>query len=339
MSFEAMYKKNRGVSRTIVTTLLLLFAACAYGGATPVFTPYAGNPILSSITVNPQKIYKVDDNEYHMFFVELNAAGNYPADFHADLIISTDGLDWSGGIHKNVISSAQTGKTFNYQVAVIKEGTTYKAWHNATNDWHIGYTKLYYSLSPDGLNYTGQGMVLDNEPSPQYDSRNINSPHVLFASGQYHLYYTAYSLDSSLSGTIAYATSADGVNWSKHGIVIDAGVAGEYDSVGATSPVVLFNGSSFEMFYRAQDASNHSIAYATSSDGLNWQKLGQVTSLGLDSSVVGASKEGDSYGIWYSREGDLHFATGSVPIPAPGALLLGSLGMGLVGWMRRRRSL
>ena len=291
----------------------------------PVFVPYSNNPLLTSHVVSPESIFKLSDDEYHMFFVEQRSSKDYPADFDADLLISTDGLTWDvSSIHRNVISSQQSGHTFNYYVCVIKEGDEYKAWHSATSDWNIAGTKLYYSTSRDAIHYSGYGMVLDNDPFPEYDSRNINYPWIVFDGNTYHLYYGAYpghqsgSPDRSDHWTIAYAASSDGINWEKHGVAIDPGM----------SPAVVYDGTKFEMLYNVQNEGEIIVKYAVSYDGLNWEEIGEVDS--IDGLVVGLAKQNGVYQVWYRNketvsglyEYKLHYATAKeqiilTPTPTP----------------------
>ena len=189
----------------------------------PVFVPYANNPLISSYTVVPYSLFKLDD-QYHMYFLE-----RLP-DYNLDLMISSDGLTWGSEIHRNVFSPTQTGKTFNYYACVVKQSGIYKAWHSATSDGNIAGTKLYYSTSADGISYVGQGVVLDNGTYPEYDSRNINQPFVIFDGTRYHLYYSAFPgyqsgpPNPSSNTSVAYATSPDGINWTKHGAIIQHGI-------------------------------------------------------------------------------------------------------------------
>jgi uncharacterized repeat protein (TIGR02543 family) len=77
------------------------------------------------------------------------------------------------------------------------------------------------------------------------------------------------------SARIKYATSLDGLSWVQYGTVLDTGGVGSWDSLAATSPSVLYDGTTFKMWYAGYGNAfpvYGSVGYATSSDGIHWTK-------------------------------------------------------------------
>jgi hypothetical protein len=88
------------------------------------------------------------------------------------------------------------------------------------------------------------------------------------------MWYMAF--DSGGVGRIGYATSPDGITWTKYAgnPVLDTGAAGSWEGEDVTTPTVIKEGSTYHMWYTGHDGDAFRIGHATSSDGIIWIKDG-----------------------------------------------------------------
>ena len=152
--------------------------------------------------------------------------------------------------------------------------------------------------------------VLNLGASGIWDDRGVYSPTVLFDGTEYQMWYTGH--DGS-NWRIGYATSSDGIVWVKHpdNPVLNLGASGAWDDRYVGSPTVLFDGIEYKMWYTGDDGSNYRIGYATSTDGIVWEKHPDNPALDLgasgtwDDSLVFAPTvlfDGAKYQMWYTGD-------------------------------------
>ncbi len=120
-------------------------------------------------------------------------------------------------------------------------------------------------------------MVLDVGSPGSADSVYARSPFVLKdTDGTYKMWYSGY--DGSRNRGM-YATSPDGIHWTKHGVIMDVLTAPYYfDSVGTMH--VIKEGMTYEGWFQAGYWSGGAYGYwaqiyhATSLDGVSWNVTG-----------------------------------------------------------------
>jgi len=140
-----------------------------------------------------------------------------------------------------------------------------------------GPVSIGLATSDDGISWTRHDVnpVLSDarDPAALYDPDEPAAP--------YKMWY-CFKADGG-KGEIRYATSTDGINWTKVGTAISPGNAGELDDFDVGDPCVLKQGSEYLMYYAAESnafegavPSPQSIHLAVSSNGRDWTKVGAV---------------------------------------------------------------
>ncbi|MBI2437273.1 MAG: hypothetical protein HYV36_00455 [Lentisphaerae bacterium] len=245
---------------------------------------------------------------------KYNNATSAPSD-----TISTDGRIPLGTAGKgDVIGTVSS--------AVIKDGNTYKMWYSGrdTANWRI-----YYATSPDGLDWTkySNDIPANSDTTStagriplgtagKGDNVHVSYPAVIKDGNIYKMWYSGYD---SANWRIYYATSSNGLDWTKYSNAVPAnsdttstagriprGNDGKGDDRDTYTPTVIQeDANTYKMWYSGHDGTNQRIYYATSSNGLDWTKYSNAVPTNSDTTSTagriprGTSGKGDDYYVGY----------------------------------------
>jgi predicted GH43/DUF377 family glycosyl hydrolase len=182
-------------------------------------------------------------------------------------------------------------------VAVLGESHT---WDDEADFEGGDWEATLWDSDEGGITLTGRSTFVKYRGNPviteggsgAWDENGVLEPTVVFAKGQYYLYYTG--VDSGVPA-IGVARSTDGKSFSKYGSsAVISGDSGKFDVSGCREPTVLYEDGLFKMWYTGVNSGVEAIGYATSKDGLSWTKYGSNPVLSQPSATAwGDSVLGD----------------------------------------------
>jgi hypothetical protein len=235
-----------------------------------------GGPGSWDVCIDTPEIVR-DSSGYKLYYLgdTLPGGSNQLPSGRASIGVATspDGINWTKYSGNPILTHGGPDSwecSWIESPAVLWDSTAgiYMMWYSGvdTNGWTIG---IGLATSPDGFIWTKYpgNPVLSHGPSGSYDDMWVAVPSVIRTARGYEMWFSVFSSITAY-GNIAvnYATSSDGVNWTKfsgnplfstnsppHNMAID--------SAGPWAPDVIFNGEEYMMWY--ETVAGFSLATST----------------------------------------------------------------------------
>lgn len=240
-----------------------------------------------------------DGNQYLMWY-----NGNDGSNNRIGLATSSDGLNWTKYAGNNCSGTTGNGCVFNlgsgfdtnwvYAPSVIKDGNTYRMWYGGRDGSNI---EIGYATSSDGINWTrqnGGNAVLSQGAAGSWDDVDVSYPRVIKEGTIYKMWYGG--AQSAGNWRVGYATSSDGINWTKYddnsvaecgfsetndaGCLIDLGDTGAIDENDLENTMVVQTNGLYYLTYTAADSGgNEKAALMTSTNGIDWTRVNDANTI------------------------------------------------------------
>jgi predicted GH43/DUF377 family glycosyl hydrolase len=158
---------------------------------------------------------------------------------------------------------------------VAYNGSAFLMWYNGENK--NGVISVGLATSLDGISWIRypQNPVLRVGSVGEWDHGSVLGASILYEGAIYKMWYSGKA-QSGTSSTISigYATSSDGIHWTKYAGNPVFAAGPDYDRNGVLYPAVISLGSSYVMYYLGD---NGTTALANSTDGTHWTRIAQIT--------------------------------------------------------------
>jgi beta-1,2-mannobiose phosphorylase / 1,2-beta-oligomannan phosphorylase len=154
-----------------------------------------------------------------------------------------------------------------FDVSVLKDGETYRMWLSWRPKQSIALVE-----SRDGLHWGGPPAIVLGPRKETGWEDDVNRPVVVKRGDGYHMWYTGQAKGRS---AIGYATSPDGVHWTRRSDRPVLSPEAPWEKVALMCPHVLRDEHAglYRMWYSGGDQHEpDAIGHATSPDGLRWTR-------------------------------------------------------------------